>query len=504
MLINIKNLTYSYPGSYSNVFENVSFQIDSDWKLGFIGRNGRGKTTFMKILTGEIDCSGSIHTDIKFTYFPFQVSDGDKYTIDIIKEIAEDADDWKIYKEASIIGLSDDVMYREYSTLSNGEQIKSMLIGLFLRENNFLLFDEPTNHLDYESRISVRNYLSSKKGFILVSHDRDILDHCVDHIISINRENIEVQKGNYSSWYDNKRLQDEFEIKKNESLKKEISRLEKSFNERSKWSDKVENSKTGVKNSGSKIDRGYVGHMAAKSMRRAKNIESRKNRAIEEKTSLLKNIDSAEPIKLIDLEFDRNPLIRITNLNISYENKVVIKDVSFDVERGDRISIKGKNGSGKSTLIKAILSKYKNNKIGDFDSDSMKISGNIRIPNDLIVSYVCQDTGCLSGSLSEYVYRESIDETLFKSILRKLDFSREMFDVRMENMSEGQKKKVVLAGSISKRAHIYIWDEPLNYIDIISKIQIEDMIKKYSPTMIFVEHDIVFNKNIATKVIELD
>lgn len=127
-----------------------------------------------------------------------------------------------------------------------------------------MLIDEPTNHLDASARERVSAYLAKKKGFILVSHDRRFLDGCVDHILSINKTNIEVQSGNFSSWMENFQRQQAFEAAKNERLKKEIGRLKKAAKQSSTWSDKVEASKVGA------ADKGYVGHKAAKMMKRAK------------------------------------------------------------------------------------------------------------------------------------------------------------------------------------------------------------------------------------------
>lgn len=110
----------------------------------------------------------------------------------------------------------------------------------------------------------------------------------------------------------------------------------------------------------------------------------------------------------------------------------------------------------------------------------------------------------LRGSLSEFAESCRIDESLFKAILRKMDFSRIQFEKKMEDFSAGQKKKVLIAKSLCEQAHLYVWDEPLNYIDIYSRIQIENLIRKFSPTMIFVEHDLAFRKNIATQSVQVD
>ena len=121
----------------------------------------------------------------------------------------------------------------------------------------------------------------------------------------------------------------------------------------------------------------------------------------------------------------------------------------------------------------------------------------------LKISYIPQITDNLKGSIYEYEERNGLDSPLFRAILRKLDFSRVQFEKKLESYSMGQKKKVLIAHSLSERANLYIWDEPLNYIDVLSRIQLEELIIKYSPTILFVEHDKAFCENIATKRIKL-
>ncbi|WP_278382387.1 ATP-binding cassette domain-containing protein, partial [Clostridium tyrobutyricum] len=283
-LINVTNLTFGYDGSYDNIFENVSFQLDSDWKLGFTGRNGRGKTTFLNLLLGKYEYKGNISANVDFEYFPFKVENKENITLDVIGDILPNYIHWKLMRELSLLEVSEDVLYRPFHLLSNGEQTKVMLAVLFLKENSFLLIDEPTNHLDIKARKIVGDYLNTKKGFILVSHDRNFLDNCVDHILSINKTNIEVQKGNFSSWLENKKRQDDFEIAENAKLKKDISRLSKSIRQTDTWSGKVEKTKHGTKNSGSKVDKGYIGHKSAKMMKRSKTIEKRQQSAFDKKS----------------------------------------------------------------------------------------------------------------------------------------------------------------------------------------------------------------------------
>jgi len=493
-LINVTNLTFAYDGSYDNIFENVSFQIDTDWKLGFTGRNGRGKTTFLNLLLGKYEYSGKISAKVNFEYFPFEVKNTEINTIDVIEEVCPDYVHWEVMRELSLLEVSEDVLYRPFNTLSNGEQSKVLLASLFLKENSFLLIDEPTNHLDMNARQIVSDYLKSKKGFILVSHDRAFLDNCVDHILSINKATIDIKKGNFSSWWNNKEMQDNFELAENEKLKKDIARLAKAAKRTSEWSDRAEAGKIGFDPTKTEKSIGRRPFEAAKSkklMSRSKAILERQQAAIEEKSKLLKNIEKSEKLKISQLDFYTNRFVELDEVSIFYGDKPACRNVSFVIEKGDRIALKGKNGSGKSSLIKLIC------------GENLNYTGTFRKASQLKISYVSQDTFHLSGSLTNYARENQIDESLFKAILRKLDFSRIQFEKDISDFSGGQKKKVLIAKSLCEKAHLHIWDEPLNFIDVISRMQIEELLLEYEPTILFVEHDAEFCKKIATKVIEL-
>lgn len=481
--IKISGLTFGYDGG-ENVFENVSLVLDTNWRLGLTGRNGRGKTTLLRILAGEYEHGGSISASVCFDYFPFDVRDKSKSTAEIAAELAPEAELWRLELELSLLNMDTEAMRRPFETLSGGEKTKAMLAVLFIKDGGFLLIDEPTDHLDLASRAAVRDYLCSKSGFILVSHDREMLDACTDYTISINKANIELTRGSFSVWYENKQRQDAYELGQNEKLRKDIKRLETAARRTAGWSDKTERRKFGQESPTGTMDRGFIGHKAAKMMKRSKNIQNRREEAVKEKSLLLKNIEEAGELKLQPLKYHKERLIELRGITVDYGSGRVFEETDITVYSGERIRLSGINGSGKSSIMRLLA------------------EGGAA-PQGLIISYTPQDVSGLCGGLREFAERCGLNLTLFMSVLRRLDFPREHLTMDMSSYSMGQKKKVYIAKSLCERAHIYIWDEPLNYVDILSRIQLEQLILQYKPTIIFAEHDDNFCKKIMTREITL-
>ena len=178
-------------------------------------------------------------------------------------------------------------------------------------------------------------------------------------------------------------------------------------------------------------------------------------------------------------------------MQIKYSKETIFNPITFEVNNGDRVALIGKNGIGKSSILKLIL------------GEELQYNGEFMVANDLKISYVSQSTEDLKGNLRTFAYDNKINESIFKAMLVKMGLSQFDFDTNIQDMSEGQKKKVLIAKSISEQANIYIWDEPFNYIDILTREQIEDAILNYNPTIIFVEHDEKFIEKVATKIINL-
>lgn len=489
--ISLKNVSFSYYGSLRPIFNQINLSFDTNWKIGLIGRNGIGKTTLLKMLTKELEYTGVISNSTTCYYFPPIIKNHDLTCLEIYRQSSEE-EEWKFIRELNLLGLDLSVLDQPLSLLSPGERMKVLLGILFTKEDAFVLIDEPTNHLDSLGRKVVSEYLWQKRqGFMVISHDREFLDGCIDHVLAINRNSIEIQSGNYSSWYQNKLQKDQLEFNENQKLMKEISRLKNASKETKQWSDRIENTKNGHKISGIKPDKGYIGHQSAKMMKKSKNLIKRQEKLIEEKERLLKDIELQENLFLHPLTSPKKEFIKVNHLSFNYGDKNILQDLSFVIKRGDRISINGANGSGKSTLFKCL--------IGKLEIDPTMILK----PKDLKISYVPQELKNLKGSFKEYIRSKEIDETLCRTLLSKLNISKDLLESDIESYSDGQKKKLLLSISLATKAHLYIWDEPMNYIDVISREQIEKVILDNDITLIFVEHDNYFKKKIANKNIEL-
>lgn len=489
-LIIANNISFSYEGSSVPVFENASFSIDASWKTGLVGRNGRGKTTLLRLLTGELHGSGTITVPVRLVCFPFEVPDRDMTGAEIFAQVCPEAQEWQLLRELSAVGTDAQVLYRPYSTLSGGEQTRLLLCMLFLHEGAFPLIDEPTNCLDDAARGAVAEYLSHKSGFILVSHDRDLLERCTDHTLSINRADIELVKGSYAVWQENFERRQAFEEMQDRKLKGEISRLREAARRSREWADTSERRKIGfdpVKVEKSLTRRPYEAAKSKAMMKRALSTERRRLAAAEEKESLLKNREKDESLRLPAVAKRSGALLTAQGVVPYRDGRALCAPVSFTLYSGDRLCLSGRNGCGKSTLLRIFAG-----------ARDIEFDGSISRAAGIVVSAAEQDASLLCGSLDEIACARGGDPDLMRAVLARLGFTHDELRSRAEDLSEGQKKKALIACSLSQRADLYIWDEPLNFVDIISRIQLERLLGEFSPTMLLAEHDRRFCENTAT------
>lgn len=506
-----EKVDFHYPEIYTPVFEKVSICVDTQWRLGLIGRNGRGKTTLLRLMSGELSpTAGKIKRDVGVEYFPYHYSGDVEITLDVIKECIgglysleqhlEDPDslerymeldgfgmEGKIRKEAGKIGLKDSVLERKFHTLSSGERTKALIIALFLKQNTFIALDEPTNHLDIHGKEELANYLRRKRGFILVSHDQAFVDHVADHILSINKADITIEKGNYTTWQDNKRIVEEFERRTSENLQREIARMEGSIVQKRDWAE-ISNKQKYHFASHSRTN-GVQAYFA-----QAKRSEMRISKNIEEKKKLLRNYEESREL-LFEQEEKEGWLIKAEDLSFSYvEGESLIRNLSLEIREHDAVWIQGKNGSGKSTLVKLIT--------GEIAHPSVCYNG------DIVFSVLPQeiDMGtCKSGE--EFLKRELKGEREYGGGLQicgMFDVTEELLKKPCSTYSSGEKKKIYLAQVLSRRNHVIVLDEPLNYMDVMFRRQLVEAFTVLRPTVLLIEHDDFFLRNLATVIVNLD
>lgn len=520
--IALEGVGFHYDSPYASVFEALDLEIDASWKTGLVGRNGRGKTTLLGLVRKQIQPQrGRVAVPFETTHFPLLPPTAGGTTLDVVRScvapfrqweaemqrlldaadsesleaygaLAEryerlggyDVDD-RIEREFARLGMGRELLARRFDTLSGGESTRALVVPLFLREGVFPLIDEPTNHLDAAGRECLGDYLSSKRGFLLVSHDRALLDQCVDHVVAINRSDVRVHSGGFASWQTQEALERESERRRRANLSREVKAMKRAARERRDWSGKKEKQKQGA------YDKGYIGHRAAKQMKRALHIERRTQERVDEKQQLLRNQEKERLLRLVPEERQPDTLIRLDGGSVALDGHPVLDGVGFRVGAGERVAIVGPNGCGKSTLLRVLA--------GELSLDT----GVLERRRYLAVARAYQTPRWSRGVLREHLRGDGIEESRFRGVMGVLGVEGDVFERDLATFSEGERKKVDLCRSFLGSAHLWLWDEPMNYLDIPSREQIERAVLDYEPTLVFVDHDRTFVEQVATRVVEM-
>lgn len=493
--IQITHLTFAYPGQ-DNLFTNQNLTFDSSWKLGLTGRNGRGKTTLLNLIRGKLSGQGTITMPLTPLYFPQPVADSTQPAW-VVATKASTAELWEIQRELSLMHTDDDLLYRPFESLSGGEQTKVLLAATFASQTGFPLLDEPTNHLDVTGREQIADYLRhSQQGFIVISHDRHFLDIATDHTLTIEKQQLVLTQGNYSAYEQAKQLKDQSEYAEQAKLRHDIGRLKQTAANKRQWSQSREGDKYGnphKKGSGAVYDTGFIGARSARVMQKAKNLEHRMDKAITDKESLLQNVEFIDSLKMNYQPDHHETLLRLRDVQLSYDHQPLFaKPVSLELNRGDRLALVGPNGSGKSSLLEAILGQFK----GD-------ITGEIQLTETARRSLVRQHYPDNLGTLTEFAEKRGLSYQDLLNNLKKLGMPRSDFKTPIQQLSAGQQKKVELAASLATPTSLYLWDEPVNYLDIFNQEQLVTLIQTVQPTMLVTEHDHDFIQAISTKIVTL-
>lgn len=484
--ITINKLTFAYSGQ-EPLFTNCTLDLNSDWKLGLLGRNGRGKTTLMRILLGQVNFTGTIISKLTFSYFPLKIKDPRQFAGEAVLAAVSVStrEQWQLERELNLMGVDPALLWQSYESLSGGEQTKVQLAALFALDGNFLLLDEPTNHLDQHGRQQVADYLAKKQqGFIITSHDQAFLDQVIDHTLVIERHQLVLSHGNYSTYFQQKHRRDQEALANNRQLRSEIKSLKNSRQQRLQWAQRAE----GKKKHNSHADKGFIGAKAAKMMKKAMTTAGRLDAAIKDRQGLLRELEDVDRLPLNNLPSHHTTQLKVEEVTLTIAGRQLFKPVSFKVDAHDQVALIGPNGAGKSSLLNAIQGNL-----------TAQATGTITLANTIKISCVRQNYATNHGHLADFAEANGLAYDLLLNILRKLGMERATFRIPIEEMSMGQQKKVEFARSLATPAQLYLWDEPLNYLDTYNQQQLIQLVNGYRPPLLFVEHDKHFIEAVASK-----
>ncbi len=517
---------------FKKILDGFDLELKSGEKVALIGPNGSGKTTIFKMIVGEEKPTGGnifirkgatlgMLSQMPQVYdkgvtVRDVIMDSKKEMYDIEKKLREVEEKLEsvtnqealdsmlknygrlqeafenmggyqleatINKVCSGFKITDSMMDREYNSLSGGEKTIVNFACLILKEPSILLLDEPTNHLDMDTLEWLEEYLSNYKNAILISsHDRYFLDKVTEKTILIDRGKSEIFFGNYSYYVEEneRRLLAEFEDykdqqKKIEAMKRKIKQLQE------------------------------FGKLAFPGgepfFRRAASIQKRLDK--------LELLDKPEEKKELPLDFQVKQRSGKDVLNVEEFSAIIGDKELFDranlfIKYGEKACLMGKNGSGKSTLIKMILNNYNPE---EFHTDAEQLEGDIKIGNSVVIGYLPQEikfddeTATILETARKFF---DGNETYLRAALAKYLFYGDNVFKRIEKLSGGEKARLKLFELILKKSNFLILDEPTNHIDIDTREMLEEALKEYNGTLLFVSHDRYFINRLAEQTYEID
>lgn len=517
-VLNVSNLAKSYPNK--TIFSGLSFNLEKGDKAGLVGLNGAGKSTLFNILTGRLRADEGkifIPTDIKVGYLEQILSLDSDMTIydyclsvfedlislereirDLEKKMSTEKDPDKLAAimdeytrksdlyhnkngyameselegTLSAMGFAREDFNKKITELSGGQKARVELAGLLLEKPDLLLLDEPTNHLDIRAINFLENFIKNYKGTaIIISHDRYFLDATVNRMMVLEYGKLSTYTGNYTVFMEKRKKDREVRIHQYKSQQKEIERQEEIIDR--------------LKNLGG----------------------SKRKRGISQSRSRQKLLDKMEriekPVELSDtmnLKFTPRiqsgmDVLKVSDLRMSFDDKEIFKNISFEIYRNERAAIIGDNGVGKTTLFKLIL--------GELFQDG----GRAKLGESVNVGYFDQEQKSLN--LENTIFDE-IRETFpmltnfeIRSYLAKFMFYDTDVFREISELSGGERARISLLKLMISDCNFILMDEPTNHLDIDSKEILEDAILDFEGTLLIISHDRYFLNKIASKILDM-
>lgn len=519
IVLSCNNLNKSF--GIDTILENISFTVNEGDKVGIIGVNGTGKTTLFKVLSGIYGYdSGDIYLGkgVEIGYLEqntnFQsektiyeevlevfsdLMDMENYIRDLEIKIAEEGSNpnskilGKLMNEYSQklelfselngygyksevkgilkgLGFSDSDMETPINILSGGEKTRVLLSKLLLKNPSLLLLDEPTNHLDSDAIEWLEVFLKQYKGtVIIISHDRYFLDQVVNRVFEIHNKRLKTYNGNYSKFIELSKVEKELEVKKYEDQQKEIKKQEES------------------------IDR-LKAYGREKHLKRARSKEK-----MLDKVDVLDKPDVFR--KKASIQFSPsvssgNDVLQVEDLSMGYGERILFKDINFNIYRGEKVALIGANGIGKSTLFKIIM------------NEIIPLTGTAKLGANVHVDYFHQEqkTLNLDNTIIDEIWNDhpSLNQTTLRNMLGSFLFEDEEVFKKISTLSGGERARVAILKLILSNSNFLLLDEPTNHLDIDSKEVLEEALLNYTGTLFTISHDRYFLNTVVDKILVLD
>lgn len=470
-MIQISKLNKSY--AHQEILSDISFTIHKGEKIGLIGRNGHGKTTLIRLLTGiESPDSGDIvfPKDYKISYLKQELNFTEDTILNEVLSAMPDSESTEIWKaEKLLFGLdfSEDLLFQSPQVLSGGWMNRLNLAKVLSSDADMLLLDEPTNHLDIVTLHWLIDFLKSwRKELIIISHDKSFINAVTTHTLAIHRKKIKKMKGNVEKMYEQIALEEEVYEKTRLNNEKERQRMETFINRFRANS-----------------------NMSSRVQSRVKTLEKQEN------------LKQLEKINNLEFEFNFQPfesknIGKITDLTFGYSDTILIKDLSFEIEKGDKIAIIGKNGKGKSTLLKLLAGHLQ------------PLSGTIKFHPQLLSGYYGQlgeQELHPDNTIEEEILlsMKSADKKTARTLAGIMQFEGPLALKKIHVLSGGEKARVLLAKLIATPIQCLFLDEPSNHLDMQSIDSLIEALDVFPGTSIFVSHNESI-LDIANKLIIFD
>ena len=502
MSLSFENLCKDYAGKI--VFENINGKINEGDRIGLIGTNGVGKTTLVKLLAGrERRDSGSIRSSSSLRIFygeqyPEFAKGASVYEI-VYETIVTNSSNLKTKgtkdmaalakKSLNKMGLKQEFWQQQADNLSGGEKTKLMLCKVMVSDFDLLLLDEPTNHLDLESCQRLEDYLNSlDKTVLIISHDRYFLDNIPPKIWELTPHELREYPGNYRDYKNQKENEEKNNLKEYEKQEAQIQDLKRMICDRKNWYASAHKSA------------GQDDFYRAKAKKHTSVMRTKKR-----ELARLENNKIAKPPKAVSPAFEiinkgfagkKLPpvLVRVQNLSKKFGNRIIVQNVSLQIKSGDKIALLGANGVGKTTLLKIIT---------NLDQD---YQGTITMNPSLKIGYFAQELSDLNDEttiLDDVLTIEGVRVDEVRLLLACLLFRGDDVYKKIGNLSMGERCRVIFAKLILYAPDLLILDEPTNYLDIMSREKIEEVLEDFRGSMLFVSHDRYFTKKLANRILLL-